>query len=75
MAHIPKQQHPIEKLVDEVEFKQRNTTWPETMVNAKGVTNCFGKAPDESQRFSELALHSSVWLSSCVEFGSLAMST
>ena len=29
-----KEQHPIEKLVHEVEFKQRNTTWPDAMVNA-----------------------------------------
>jgi hypothetical protein len=37
MAHSPKKQHPIEKLVDDVEFKQRNTTWPDAMVNARGV--------------------------------------
>jgi type IV secretory pathway VirB2 component (pilin) len=37
MAHIPKKQHPIEKLVDDVEFKQRNTTWPDAAVNARGV--------------------------------------
>jgi hypothetical protein len=42
MAHIPKQ-HPIEKLIDDVESKQHNTTWPETMVNAKGVDELLWK--------------------------------
>jgi hypothetical protein len=37
MARIPNKQHPIEKLVDEVEFKQRNSTWPDAVVNARGV--------------------------------------
>jgi hypothetical protein len=43
MAHIPKKQHPIEKLMDDVESKQHNTTWPETMVNAKGVDELLWK--------------------------------
>ena len=34
MANIPEEQHPIERLADEIEFKQRNTTWPDVMVNA-----------------------------------------
>src|SRR5271154_6286003 len=42
MAHIPKQ-HPIEKLIDDLESKQHNTTWPETMVNAKGVDELLWK--------------------------------
>jgi hypothetical protein len=37
MAHIPNKQLPVEKLVDEVEFKQRNTTWTDAVVNARGV--------------------------------------
>ena len=43
MAHIPKKQHPIEKLMDDVESKQHNTTWPETMVNAKAVDELLWK--------------------------------
>ena len=43
MSHIPKRQHPIEKLMDSVESKQHNTTWPETMVNAKDVDELFWK--------------------------------
>jgi hypothetical protein len=35
--------HPIEKLVDDVEFKQRNTTWPDTMVNASKVDEVLWK--------------------------------
>jgi hypothetical protein len=43
MAHTPKKQHPIEKLMDDVESKQHSTTWPETMVNAKGVDELLWK--------------------------------
>jgi hypothetical protein len=43
MANVPKEQHPIKKLVDEVEFKQRNTTWPDAMVNARGVDELLWK--------------------------------
>jgi hypothetical protein len=35
--------HPIEKLVDDVEFKQRNTTWPDAMVNASSVDEVLWK--------------------------------
>ena len=45
MAHIPEKQHPIEKLVDEVEFKQRNTTWPDAVVNAKSVDEVLWTRP------------------------------
>jgi hypothetical protein len=43
MAHIPDKRHLMERLADEVEFKQRNSTWPETMVNAKGVDELLWK--------------------------------
>jgi hypothetical protein len=35
--------HPIEKLADEVEFRQRNTTWPDAMVNASSVDEVLWK--------------------------------
>jgi hypothetical protein len=41
MADNPK--HPIEKLVDNIEFKQRNTTWPDAMVNARTVDELLFK--------------------------------
>lgn len=36
-------QHPIEKLVDDVEFKQRNTIWPDAMVNASSADELMWK--------------------------------
>ena len=38
-----KQQHPIEKLVVEVEHRQRNTTYPHTLVNARYVDTLLWK--------------------------------
>jgi hypothetical protein len=38
-----KEQHPIEELVHEVKFKQRNTTWPNTMVNSSRVDEVLWK--------------------------------
>jgi hypothetical protein len=35
--------HPIEKLADDVEFRQRNTTWPDAMVNASSVDEVLWK--------------------------------
>jgi hypothetical protein len=35
--------HPIEKLVDDVEFRQRNTTWPDAMLNASSVDEVLWK--------------------------------
>jgi hypothetical protein len=35
--------HPIENLVDDVEFKQRNTTWPDAMVNASSADELMWK--------------------------------
>jgi hypothetical protein len=35
--------HPIEKLVDDVEFKQRNTNWPDVMVNASSADELMWK--------------------------------
>jgi hypothetical protein len=45
------EQHPIEGLVKEVEFKQRNTTWPDAMVNAKDVDELLWKG---SQRITKV---------------------
>ena len=38
-----KEKHPIEELVHEVEFRQRNTTWPNAKVNASGVDKLLWK--------------------------------
>jgi hypothetical protein len=35
--------HPIEKLVEDVEFKQRNTTWPDVMANASSADELMWK--------------------------------
>jgi hypothetical protein len=35
--------HPIEKLADDVEFRQRNTTWPDVMLNASSVDEVLWK--------------------------------
>jgi hypothetical protein len=43
MTRHQNEQHPIEKLVDDVEFKQRNTTWPDAMVNASSVDELLFK--------------------------------
>jgi hypothetical protein len=43
MGNDPETQHPIEKLVDDVEFRQRNTTWPEAMVNASSADELMWK--------------------------------
>jgi hypothetical protein len=43
MANVRKNRHPIEKLVNDVEFKQRNTTWPDAMVNASRVDEILFK--------------------------------
>jgi hypothetical protein len=43
MVNHSNKQHPIEKLVDDVEFKQRNTTWPDAMVNASSVDEILFK--------------------------------
>ncbi|MGH9595696.1 MAG: hypothetical protein ACRD3K_02755 [Edaphobacter sp.] len=43
MTNHAGKQHPIEKLVEDVEFKQRNTTWPDAMVNASGVDELLFK--------------------------------
>jgi hypothetical protein len=37
------EQHPIEKLANEVEFRQRNTTWPDAMVNASNADELMWK--------------------------------
>jgi hypothetical protein len=38
-----KKKHSIEELVHEVEFKQRNTTWPDAMINASRVDEVLWK--------------------------------
>jgi hypothetical protein len=43
MGNDPETQHPIEKLVDDVEFRQRITTWPEAMVNASSADELMWK--------------------------------
>jgi hypothetical protein len=43
--------HPIEKLVDDVEFRQRNTTWPDAMLNASTVDEVLWK---RSQRITKV---------------------
>jgi hypothetical protein len=43
MANIPEEQHPIQKIADDVEFKQRNTTWPDVMVNASNADELMWK--------------------------------
>jgi hypothetical protein len=35
--------HPIENLVEDVEFKQHNTTFPDVMVNASGADELMWK--------------------------------
>jgi hypothetical protein len=42
MANVP-HKHPVEKLVEDVEFKQRNTTWPDAVVNASSVDEVLWK--------------------------------
>jgi hypothetical protein len=37
------ERHPIEELVKEVEYKQRNTAWPDTMINASSVDELLWK--------------------------------
>ena len=51
MADIPEKQHPIERLADDVEFKQRNTTWPDVMVNASSADELMWKG---SRRITKL---------------------
>jgi hypothetical protein len=43
MANSLDEQHQIEKLADEVEFRQRNTTWPDVMVNASSADELMWK--------------------------------
>ena len=35
--------HPIEKLADDVKSRQRNTTWPDAMLNASSVDEVLWK--------------------------------
>ena len=41
--HNAAEQHPIEKLVDNVGQRQRNTTWPDAMVNASSADELMWK--------------------------------
>jgi hypothetical protein len=74
MADNPKTQHPIEKLVDEVEFKQRNTTWPDAMVNASSVDEILFKGSrriTKVQRVGVAILGVTIILTSVVILGSI----
>jgi hypothetical protein len=48
---VNKKQYPIEKLVDDVEVKQRNTPWGDAMVNASSVDELLFKG---SQRITKV---------------------
>ena len=43
MANTPENQHPVEKLADDLEFRQRNTTWPDVMVDASSADELMWK--------------------------------
>jgi|GEM_PF-1672436 len=69
-----KEQHPIEELVNEVEFKQRNTTWPDAMVNASRVDEVLWKGSrriTKVQRIGLILFGVSLIVSSMAILGSL----
>jgi hypothetical protein len=43
MTNVPEEQHPVERLVDAVESKQRNITWPDVMINASNADELMWK--------------------------------
>ena len=72
MANTPKEQHPLEKLVDEVEFKQSNTTWPDVIVNASNADELMWKGSRRITRIQRVgvAVFGLVFVLSGVSFAS-----
>jgi hypothetical protein len=54
--HGQTEQHPIEKLVDEVEFRQRNTTYPDLIVNASGSDELMWKGSPRMTRVQRVGV-------------------
>jgi hypothetical protein len=69
---LQKQKHPIEKLVDEVEFRQRNTTYPDLLVNASNADALMWKGSRRITKIQRvgLALFGLVFLLSGISMGS-----
>jgi hypothetical protein len=69
-----KQQHPIEKLVDEVEFRQRNTTYPHALVNASNADALMWKGSRRITKIQRVgvALFGLIFLLSGISIGATA---
>ncbi len=48
--------HPIEKLVDDIEFKQRNTIWPDLVVNASSADELMWKGSRRITRVQRIGV-------------------
>jgi hypothetical protein len=69
-----KQQHPIENLVDEVEFRQRNTTYPDVLANASNADALMWKGSHRITKIQRVgvALFGFVFLLSGISLASIA---
>jgi hypothetical protein len=56
MANNPETRHPIEKLADDIEFKQHNTTWPDVMVNASNADELMWKGARRITRVQRIGI-------------------
>ncbi len=51
-----REEHPIEELAKEVEYRQRNTTWPDIKINASSVDELLWKGSPRITKVQRVGL-------------------